>query len=98
MSNLERKLNSVGKRIFVAYFKEFKTCSDKNALANKLLEENPNAHAISGQKARISCAKWIFEQHLEKSALNIIIDSKVGCATINKARLLLKTEECQIAK
>lgn len=56
MMDYIRLVNSIGKKIFVNYYYEFKDKSiDKKQLAEKLLSENPNATKIGGQYTRISC-------------------------------------------
>ncbi|QOR36886.1 hypothetical protein IMX26_08795 [Clostridium sp. 'deep sea'] len=94
MSDINRWLNSVGKKIFVDYYYNFKQINlDKNTFAQRLLEENPNATRISGQLTRISCAQRIFRNNLQIEALLLIIDSnRLSNATINKARAILEKE------
>ena len=38
LDDVVRLLNSVGKRIFIEYYYDFKNVTDKNALAQKLLQ------------------------------------------------------------
>lgn len=76
MTTLERALNSIGKKCFIDYYEDFKNCNDKKALASKLLTSNHKAISITAQITRVNYAKWIFDNHHEKEALNIIINSK----------------------
>jgi len=76
-SELERKLNSVGKSCFVKYYNLFKSYAEHNitklecinALVVNLVS-NCNGAAI-----RCSNAKKIFEKNMQKKALNIILTS-----------------------
>lgn len=76
MTTVERALNSIGKKCFISYYNDFKNCNDIKAFASKLLENNSNATSINAQITRINYAKWIFDSHQEKEALNLIINSK----------------------
>lgn len=78
MKTLIRKLNSIGKQSFVENYFDYKNGVDKNTLARKLLNSNPNANTIGGQLTRISCANWIFENDLQYEALKIIKNSKIA--------------------
>ena len=88
---LIRKLNSVGKAIFVECFYLFKSYADgqisKEDCINQLVEKkvsNKNGAAI-----RCSNAKPIFNFKKEVSALEIIIQSKrLSPGFIKKARIL----------
>ncbi|MCL2603547.1 MAG: hypothetical protein FWD90_03630 [Defluviitaleaceae bacterium] len=84
----ERLLNSVGKEIFINYFYDFKNCSDKNSLAQILLNENPKATKLGGQITRISCATRIInDKNALEQALEMIINSKrLSVLVITKAR------------
>lgn len=75
MTTVERALNSIGKKCFIDYYEDFKNCNDKEVLARKLLTNNSNATSITAQMTRINYAQWIFDNHKEKEALNIIINS-----------------------
>ncbi|MBE6846659.1 MAG: hypothetical protein E7503_00780 [Ruminococcus sp.] len=89
MTTLERALSSIGKKCFVDYFDDFKTCNDKAALARKLLTTNSNATSITAQMTRINYARWIFDTHQEKEALYIIITSnRLDDVTKRKAAAL----------
>ena len=89
--DITRALNSIGKKCFVENFELFKNCTDKNALASALLRDNPNACSLSAQLTRVNYAKMIFDNHLERKALEIIIASKKLASPIqNKAQALLE--------
>lgn len=75
MFDLDRALNSIGKKSFVDYFFDFKTSTNDDLLAKKLLSENKNATSFNAQKTRIYYAKLIFENNKEKEALKIIVSS-----------------------
>ena len=90
MTTIERALMSIGKQCFVENFKLFKNCTDKNALAQMLLKNNPNANSLTAQLTRVNYACWIFDNHLEKEALHIILSSNKLSPTVQfKAKLLL---------
>ncbi len=87
MTTVERALNSIGKKCFIDYYDEFKYCNDKEVLARKLLTNNSNATSITAQMTRINYAQWIFDNHKEKEALSIIINSnRLDDVTKRKAR------------
>lgn len=87
MTTVERALNSIGKKCFIDYYEDFRNCTDKNALAQKLLENNKNATSPSAQMTRINYAQWIFDNNKEKEALIIIISSnRLDDNTKKKAR------------
>lgn len=86
---LTRALNSIGKKCFVDYFNDFKRCTDKSKLAQKLLADNPRAYSLNAQITRINYAKWIFENGLEYEALKIITNARIHENTIAKASKLI---------
>ncbi len=87
MTTVERALNSIGKKCFIDYYEDFKNCNDKEVLARKLLTNNSNATSITAQMTRINYAQWIFDNHKEKEALSIIINSnRMDDVTKRKAR------------
>ena len=89
MQTVVRALNSVGKQCFVKYYDRFKTCTDKQALAEALLRDNPRASSLSAQLTRINAAQWIFENGLEFEALDLILRSaRIDVPTAEKARKL----------
>ncbi|MBO0587182.1 hypothetical protein [Sporosarcina sp. E16_8] len=101
MNEIQRALQSIGKTNFVEYFTDYKeltsskkklTKDDKMPLAKKLLENNPNATALSGQMIRISCAIKIFGNGWENDVLREVINSTSSRITKEikeKARTLL---------
>lgn len=90
---LEKRLRSIGKKIFVQYFREFGNLNyDRKELAKKLVNENPKASSIDAQITRISNARKIFELGMEREALeNIINSDKVERNIVEKAKELLST-------
>jgi hypothetical protein len=85
MSTVDRALRSIGKANFVEYFNDYKELAfskekisgnDKLPLANKLLQNNPNAIKLSGQLIRISSAISIFKKGWQDEALKEVIKSK----------------------
>ena len=94
MADLNRLLGSIGKKIFIDYYYDFKKPNlDKKALAEKLLRENPKADSIVGQVTRVSCAIRIFKDNLHIEALDNVINSRVDGSTVRKAREILKQEK-----
>lgn len=95
MTSLVRKLNSIGKKVFVDYYYDFKYLNlDKNKLAQKLLDGNPKAETISGQLIRIGYARQIFSENVQREALEIICSSKrLDTVTIKKARKIINDED-----
>ena len=90
VSTVERSLNSIGKSNFVEYFEDYEelalskeklTGKDKIPLAEKLLENNPNATKLSGQMIRISSAITIFNNDWSAEALRLVIKSKHSSIT-----------------
>ena len=72
---LNRALKSVGKESFVSNYPDYKNCNDskqRRALAEKLLDENEKATGYDAQCSRISNAKRIFRDNLQKDAMDII--------------------------
>ena len=102
VSTVERALNSIGKSNFVEYFEDYKelalskeklTGKDKMPLAEKLLENNPDATKLSGQMIRISSAITIFKNDWSADALRLVVNSKhssITDETKEKASLILK--------
>ena len=87
--DLERALRSVGKECFVDYFYDFQNCLNQAELAQKLLDNNRNATSENAQATRVSKARRIFENQMEKEALDNIIASKRVNETVKaKARII----------
>lgn len=87
MTTVDRALNSIGKKCFIDYYDDFRSCTDKNALTWKLLANNKNTTSLSAQMTRINCAQWIFDNNKETEALSIIINSnRLDDVTKKKAR------------
>lgn len=91
--DLERALNSVGKSIFIKYYDDFKSQNkDKKTLAQKLLNDNNKEKSENAQMTRIYYAYKIFENNMQKQALEIIISSKVSEEIKEKAKKILENE------
>lgn len=91
--DVQKKLKSIGKAIFVEYYNDFKNINyDTHKLANKLLKENPNAYSITAQRTRISNARSIFKNNEQISALEEIIISNIEETILAKAKKLLREE------
>ena len=87
MTTVKRALNSVGKKCFIDYYEDFRSCTDKNALTEKLLANNKNSTSPPAQMTRINYAQWIFDNNKEKEALSIIIISnRLDDVTRKKAK------------
>ena len=87
MTTVERALNSIGKKCFIDYYEDFRSCTDKNALTQKILANNKNTTSPSAQMTRINYAQWIFDNNKEKEALSMIINSnRLDDVTKKKAR------------
>lgn len=59
MTTVERALNSIGKKCFIDYYEDFRCCTDKNALTQKILANNKNTTSPSAQMTRINYAQWM---------------------------------------
>ncbi len=89
---LIRKLNSVGKAIFVEYFDMFKAYSEGMKSKEDCIERLVANEVSNNNGAAIRCsnAKLIFKANMEYRALEIIVDSKrLSQAIINKASNLM---------
>jgi len=87
MTTVKRALNSIGKKCFIDYYEDFRDCTDKQALAKKLLDNNEKATSLSAQMTRINYAQWIFDNKKEKEALSMIIGSdRIDDAAREKAK------------
>lgn len=81
---LQRSLNSIGKRCFVKYFEEFRSSNDVAALL-----EREEGYTFKACRSRTSHAKSIIKARREQDALDIIIRSKADALTKNKAAAIL---------
>ena len=75
--DLDRKLQSVGKDVFVTILYP-EILSNPNVTYEKLADSYPRygSFSVNSQKSRLSSAKSIFTAGLELEALKIVIDSK----------------------
>ena len=85
-SDLERKLNSVGKKAFVSYFDIFKQyASDKITREESIsILFDKRSGNYAGSAIRVGNAKIIFDNHRELDALKIIIQSNRLSFTIKQ--------------
>lgn len=91
-NELVRKLNSVGKSIFVEYFLIFKEYSSGKLSKEECIELLVSSKVSNDAGAAIRCgnAKLIFESQGECDALNIIIkSSRLSSIIVNKAKQLI---------
>lgn len=88
---LNKKLNSIGKRIFVQYFHEFgdSVISQQDIV---VLLQNEKSFTPQASATRTSNARRIFRDGLEDQALSIIADSnRIGRKVADEARALLSS-------
>lgn len=85
---LARMLNSIGKSTFIKYYYNFKNESSEFCIA--AFTENYTDNAKS---SRTSHAKRIFREGLQKSALNLIINStRIDDQTVILTKEILNSE------
>lgn len=97
---LNSKLNSVGKRVFVEYFTTFKEFSEGVISLDEMTEifMLDGVSTEGGTVTRCRNAKLIFEQDLECEALTLLAESnKLSEATVIKAQEIL-LEYCYWSK
>lgn len=104
MEQMKRLLTSIGKKSFVEFYEDYQqlykkgknlTKEDKNKLARKLLESNPDATELGGQLTRINAALRIFKNEWQREALEEVINSTHKMITDNvklKATEIMKKE------
>ena len=73
-----RKLNSIGKQIFIEYFNIFKSSSLNNITKEQVIDIliSKNVSNYNGASIRYSNALWLFKHKKEQEALKIVINSK----------------------
>lgn len=78
LEELARKLNSVGKRIFVAHYDLFEDYAEGRLSRNQIIRElvRLNISNEAGAAIRVGNAKLIFEAHKEMEAIAIILQSE----------------------
>ena len=95
-SNLDRLLNSVGKRIFVDYYLDFKKLPNQ-----EMIDRLPQQYTLKSRRSRTNHARRIFREGLEIEALSIVAKpSKMDAetvATANKYIEVHKTRKVQAA-
>lgn len=95
MCNVERKLQSVGKRTFINCFKYFFTNYKKSiyeiALNIPLYDIESSSNSTSSLIIKAIHAKQIFENRLEKEALSMCVNAnRLDTQLKNKAENMLK--------
>lgn len=89
---LIRLLNSIGKTCFIEHYHDFKNCTNKQELAYKIYQANNNRKPDINI-TRINCAIQLFNNHLEKEALLLIINSNLATEIKNTAQEILLNEK-----
>lgn len=90
---LIRKLNSVGKTVFVKYFATFQTYSTRKISREECIEILVKNKVSNDSGAAIRCgnAKKIFEEKKECDALTIVADSnRLTAEVIIEAKKILR--------
>ncbi len=91
MDRLIQRLNSIGKRIFVKYYKQFKYLNKEECIKYLISEKVSND---SGASIRCSNAKAIFKDNMQIEALKIIKNSKkMEEDIVLKAEEIIKIEK-----
>lgn len=89
---LIRLLTSIGKACFIEFYYDFKNCANKQEIADKIFQANSNRRPDKNL-TRIYCAQQIFNNHWEKEALNLIMQSsRLDEKTKKTAREILANE------
>ncbi len=87
-----RLLNSIGKTCFIEHYYDFRNCSNKKELAQKIFQNN-NTRKVNPNLTRINCALQLFNNHSEKEALLLIIkSSSIPTEIKNRAQEILSNE------
>ncbi|WP_379143594.1 hypothetical protein [Paenibacillus sp. sgz500992] len=94
MTKINNHLNSIGKEIFITYYNDLKNFNlNKEELAVRMCNENPDAHSLKAQIIRINLSRKLFERNEHIEALRIIVASiKLPKWVVVKASELLKDE------
>jgi hypothetical protein len=93
--DLKRKLDSVGKRIFVEYFHLFKQYASGMLTREQIIFNlvGENVSNDSGAAIRVGNAKKIFDDSKELDALGTIVQStRLPDTVIQKAKELINNE------
>jgi hypothetical protein len=86
-TDLTRLINSIGKTIFVRYFREFADLRLSNQDVVAIL---PHEYTVKARNTRTSKARRIFRENLQEAALELILRSeRIDPETANHARKLL---------
>lgn len=84
--DVNRLLNSIGKKCFIDYYYDFKS--------NNAYERLPIEYTDAGKKIRVASAKTIFKNGLQIEALEICSNSnRLDYGTVNRAKELLELEK-----
>lgn len=87
-TDLVRLLNSIGKSTFVRYYRQF---SDRSLSHEDLIELLPKDYTLKARRTRVSKARRILDEGLQRQALDLIAKSeRVDEQTAHSARELLK--------
>ena len=93
--DLERKLNSVGRKAFVEYFELFKSYSSGYITREDAIEKlvNLGVSNEAGAAIRVGNAKLIFDAGKAKDALSLVLKSKriPPSITAEAMRIIIKT-------
>ena len=88
-NQLERSLQSIGKKCFVKYFDTFNDKKLSNEDVIEILMKN-EGYEESGCRTRVTQARRIIKAEMSKSALSIISQSsKLEDSILEKAELIL---------
>lgn len=93
---LVRKLNSVGKAVFVEYFYDFQSYGNGDISKEECIERLVFNEVSNDNGAAIRCsnAKKVFQEGMQCDALNIIIDSKrLSVNVLRQAKQLISEAE-----
>lgn len=87
---LHKCLNSVGKKCFVTFYREFADLSlSVDELADIIVRDQPNLNRNAAKTWRCSSARKIIEAGRGKDALRIVLDSRLNPDIKEKARRIL---------
>lgn len=87
MDELDRLLNSVGKGIFVNFYKSF---ADVRMADAEIVEMLPQDYTLKSRRSRTSKARRIFREGRQREALQRIADSeRMDSEAVALARRLL---------
>lgn len=86
-TNLDRLLTSIGKAVFVEYFRIF---GDFSLSSDEVAALLPSTYSLPSRRTRTSHARRIFRERLCRDALERIAASeRLSSQTVSRARVLL---------